>query len=159
MNDTTPTTIIEDVYFEHEPDPVRLRNETAAVFGVRPELVVVETIREPRHLAVTPIIRWLRDEDDMPGDFPSWWYFQPPATALPHLDALLSELTGRLGIAAVTQDPDPFTNDLVLHGPDGSRARLPIVQHADADYAIVLSSGMRSLLDRLHRNAALRAAS
>jgi hypothetical protein len=122
-------------------------------------LVVVETVADPRPSTGTPVIRWLRDEDDMPGDFPSWWYLQPPATALPNLEALLSDLTGRLGIAAVTQDPDPFTNDLVLHGPDGSSARLPIVQRADDDYAIVLSSRMRSLLDRLHRNAALRAAS
>lgn len=159
MSLTAPPRIIEDVYFERDPDPDRLRMATAAVFGVRPETVSVEFLRDAGPVPAAPAIRWLRDEDDMPGDFPAWWYLHVPAAERQRLDAQMSDLTGRLGIAAVTQAADPFTNDLVLHGPDGSREGLSIQQRADEDYAIVLTPGMRALLDRLHRNAALRAAS
>jgi hypothetical protein len=142
---------IEEVFFDHEPNPEALRAATAEAFGVRYDQVAIATFRDanPGSVASWPAVRWLRDGERMPGEFPVWYYLHTQVNDLVRLNAMLSDLTGHLGIAAMSQAPDP--DELALHGPDGSLHMVPIEQTEHDNYAICLPARYRAMLDRAYR--------
>jgi hypothetical protein len=109
---------IEDVYFDQDPAPNVLRAATATAFGVPADQVGIERLDGPPAIGPVPAVRWLRDNADMPGEFPAWYSLHTHVTDLRRINAILSNLTGLLGIAAMSQAPDP--DELAMHGPDGS---------------------------------------
>jgi len=144
---------IDEVYFDQEPTPEALRFATASAFGLRMHEVVVERLDGPASVGSEPMVRWLRDADLMPGEFPVWYYLHTPAElTLGEINRALSEITHQLTLAAVSEAADP--DSLALHGPDGSLRDVPIVQIAADDYAIRLAPSDRAILERAYAQPA-----
>ncbi len=140
---------IEEAYFDREPAVDALRTASAAAFGVRPETIVVECLDGPAHIGPEPAVRWLRDGEDMRGEFPVWYYLHTEVADLDRINQILSAITGKLGVAALSQAPDP--DDLALHGPDGSLRIVPVEQSSANGNTLVLSPSDRAILERAYK--------
>ena len=126
-----------------------LRAASAAAFGVRPEMVVIEFLDGPAYIGPEPAVRWIRDSENMRGEFPAWFYLHTQVAELERISRILSIITGKLGVAALSQAPDP--DELALHGPDGSLRYVPVLQSSANGNALVLSQPDRTSLDRAYK--------